>query len=74
MDVTTANGEGWNFVRALKSSYPHVPIVVIIPKGDSGLAQQALAEGAFDYLIKPINMSSSPCPMPRNTPASTMSK
>lgn len=47
---------GIEFIKAAKSIYPNVPIIVMTAHGDKQLALTFLKEGAFRYVEKPFDV------------------
>ena len=48
---------GIEFIRSLRN-HPvgaHVPVIMVSAENDSGLREEALAAGATDFLVKPLN-------------------
>lgn len=55
-DMRLPDGNGLDFVKALQSSKPDLPIAVISAHGNMDLAVQALKLGAFDFISKPVKL------------------
>jgi DNA-binding NtrC family response regulator len=45
---------GTAFLAALKKAFPAVPVLIVTAFGDWGDYMDALREGAFAYLTKPV--------------------
>jgi two-component system nitrogen regulation response regulator NtrX len=45
---------GLELCRKVKAHFPHVPVVVLIDPADRGVLREALKDGAFDILEKPV--------------------
>lgn len=54
-DVSMPGMKGITFLSAVKTAFPRVPVIVITAFGDWGQYMEALREGAFDYLYKPLD-------------------
>lgn len=53
-DVSMPGMQGTDFLASVKKAFPQVPVIVITAFGDWGKYMNALREGAFEYLSKPI--------------------
>jgi signal transduction histidine kinase len=53
-DLRMPEVDGIEVVRAVKKKYPKTPIIVVSGAGVIGDAVEAVRQGAWDYLIKPI--------------------
>ncbi len=49
--------EGVAFVRAMRKLHAQSPVLLLIEKHDQDLIRQAMEEGAFDVLVKPVGES-----------------
>jgi len=47
---------GLDVVKAVKSEYPEIPVIVITAFGQIEDAVEIMKSGAFDYLIKPVDL------------------
>ncbi len=56
-DVSMPGMKGTTFLAAVKTAFPAVPVIVITGFGDWGQYMEALREGAFEYLSKPLDKS-----------------
>lgn len=54
MDVHLPDASGLSTFRELRSIDPLVPIIVITGHGTTDLAIEAMKEGAFEFLLKPL--------------------
>lgn len=54
-DVSMPGMKGTSFLSAVKTAFPDVPVIVITAFGDWGQYMEALREGAFEYLYKPLD-------------------
>ena len=57
-DMRLPDGNGLEFVSYLQSKYPEIPVAVITAHGNIETAIQALKSGAFDFVTKPVDLSS----------------
>lgn len=53
-DITMPVMNGLDFLRELRGSGSHIPVVIITVNEEFSYVQQALRSGAVDYLLKPI--------------------
>src|SRR5665647_1808444 len=51
-DVKLPDGNGVDFVKAIKPQYPSVEIILLTAYGNIGDGVQAMKNGAFDYITK----------------------
>jgi DNA-binding NtrC family response regulator len=56
-DVAMPGMRGTTFLAALKTAQPELPVILITAFGDWGQYEQAMREGACEYLTKPIDKS-----------------
>lgn len=56
-DMRLPDGNGLDFVAYLQKRYPDIPVAVITAHGNVETAIQALKSGAFDFVSKPIDLS-----------------
>ncbi len=56
LDLILPDGNGIDWIGALRENYPHIALVVITGVGDIPLAVEAMSRGADNFLTKPINM------------------
>ncbi|WNO09867.1 sigma-54 dependent transcriptional regulator [Teredinibacter sp. KSP-S5-2] len=57
-DMKLPDGNGIDFVKHAQKAAPNMPIAVITAHGNMDTAIQSLKAGAFDFLTKPIDLSS----------------
>ena len=57
-DMRLPDGNGLEFVSYIQSKYPEIPVAVITAHGNIETAIQALKSGAFDFVTKPVDLSS----------------
>lgn len=56
-DMKLPDGDGVEFVNELQTKYPAIPVAVITAHGSMDTAIQALKNGAFDFLTKPVDLN-----------------
>src|SRR5262245_2549500 len=56
IDVRLPGMTGLEVTRAVRKEYPSLPIVVMTAFGSMETAIEAIREGAFDYISKPMNL------------------
>jgi len=57
-DMRLPDGDGLDFVNYIQDEYPSVPVAVITAHGNVETAIQALKSGAFDFITKPVDLTS----------------
>ena len=57
-DMKLPDGNGVDFVSELQSDFPGLPVAVITAHGSMDAAIQAMKNGAFDFLTKPVDLNS----------------
>lgn len=57
-DMKLPDGDGVEFVSYIQDHYPNMPVAVITAHGSMETAIQALKSGAFDFLTKPVDLTS----------------
>ncbi|MGQ9618197.1 MAG: sigma-54-dependent transcriptional regulator [Candidatus Aminicenantia bacterium] len=55
-DLKMPDGDGLSLIKQIHSIYPETMIMVITAYGSTESAVEAMKSGAFDYIIKPINI------------------
>lgn len=55
-DLEMPNGDGLSLLSWIKSSYPGICVIMISGSVDVQKAVQAMRDGAFDYITKPIRV------------------
>lgn len=55
LDISLPGLSGLSALRQVRARDPHVGVIMVTGNGDEGIARQALALGAFDYVRKPID-------------------
>jgi len=48
--------DGVGALRAIKRIRPELPVIMVTANVDEALARGTLRDGAFDYVMKPVNM------------------
>jgi two-component system nitrogen regulation response regulator GlnG len=56
LDIRLPDGNGLDVFRRMKEVAPRRPVVFITAHGNADTAIEAMKEGAFDYLIKPVDL------------------
>ncbi len=56
-DVFMPGIRGIEFLTVIKAAFPRVPVIVVTAFGDWGQYMDALREGAYEYLSKPLDKS-----------------
>ena len=57
LDVTLPDGNGFTLLDRLVTEQPWVPVIVATGYGDIDMAVEAMQNGAFDFMSKPIDAS-----------------
>lgn len=57
LDVALPEMPGDVVLARLREAHPRLPIVMVTGNTDAELARRLLAQGAFDYVAKPFNLS-----------------
>ena len=53
-DLRLPDGDGINFLKSVKESFPNLPVVVMTSYAEVSTAVEAMKLGAFDYISKPF--------------------
>ncbi len=56
LDVKMAAMDGHETLQRIKEGFPDLPVIMLTGHGAMPSAEQALSEGAFDYLAKPCDI------------------
>lgn len=56
LDVMMPGMDGLELLKKIKKEHPSTQVILLTGRGSERESQIGLAEGAFDYLIKPINI------------------
>lgn len=54
-DVSMPGVRGTTFLAAVKTAFPNVPVIIITAFGDWGQYMEAIRNGAYEYLNKPLD-------------------
>jgi two-component system nitrogen regulation response regulator GlnG len=57
LDLALPDGSGMDAFRQIRTLNPCCPVVFITAHGTTEAALEAMREGAFDYLIKPVDLA-----------------
>jgi len=55
-DMRLPDGNGVDFVKHLKETYPNLPVAVVTAHGDMDAAVVAMKNGAYDFVSKPVDI------------------
>ncbi len=55
-DMKLPDGDGVEFVKYLQHSQPTLPVAVVTAHGNMDAAVEAMKNGAFDFVSKPVNV------------------
>ena len=56
-DMKLPDGNGVEFVKYIQSSQPNVPVAVITAHGNMEAAVEAMKNGAYDFVSKPVDIN-----------------
>jgi len=56
LDIMMPRMSGFEVLKMLKAADPKVAVIMITALGDMSSAQECLALGAYDYIVKPLNL------------------
>jgi putative two-component system response regulator len=56
-DINMPGESGLSLARHISAEYPETATVMVTGEDDAGSAQQALAFGAYGYIVKPVRMT-----------------
>lgn len=54
MDIKMPKQNGLEATREIKRLYPHIKVIVVTGYSSTEIAQEAMAAGATDYIVKPF--------------------
>lgn len=54
-DISMPGMKGTTFLNALRTAYPRLPVILITAFGTWGQYAEAIRDGAFEYLSKPLD-------------------
>ena len=55
LDINLPGTTGLEALRKIRASWPGLPVVMISGQQEEDVAKAALEEGAFDYVVKPLD-------------------
>jgi DNA-binding NtrC family response regulator len=56
LDLVLPHVSGEVLLGEIRTRFPHVPVIVVTGVGDVNLAVECMKRGAFDYLLKPVEI------------------
>jgi two-component system nitrogen regulation response regulator GlnG len=56
LDLQLPDGNGLDVFREIRTGAPQCPVIIITAYGTASTAIDAMKAGAFDYLVKPLNL------------------
>ena len=56
LDIALPDAGGTHTLDRLRTLRPDVPIIMVTANADEDLARETLTRGAFDYVMKPLDM------------------
>jgi DNA-binding response OmpR family regulator len=56
LDLKMPGVDGMEVLKRVKKAYPNVQIIILTGHGSEKNKKEALAQGAFDYLQKPVHI------------------
>ncbi len=56
-DMRLPDGNGLDVVKHIQQQFPHIPVAVITAHGSMDTAIEALKAGAFDFINKPVDLT-----------------
>ncbi|MBI5970272.1 MAG: sigma-54-dependent Fis family transcriptional regulator [Deltaproteobacteria bacterium] len=57
MDLSMPHVPGGELLSRISQSYPHVPVIIMTARNELETAVGCMQTGAFDYLVKPVEIS-----------------
>ncbi len=55
-DMRLPDGDGLQLLQEIQQTQPTLPVIVITAHGNTDIAVQAMKQGAFDFLSKPVDL------------------
>lgn len=55
-ETNVGNSSGFSLLQQMRKEQPHLPLVMISNLQDLGIAIDAMARGAYDYLLRPFEL------------------
>lgn len=56
LDLTMPGMDGLMTLKKIKASHPAVPVIMVSARGESETVREAMAAGAYDYVMKPFSV------------------
>ena len=56
-DMRLPDGDGMDIVKYIQANTPNTPIAIITAHGNMELGIEAMKQGAFDFVSKPVDLS-----------------
>ncbi|MCE9560758.1 MAG: sigma-54 dependent transcriptional regulator [Planctomycetes bacterium] len=56
LDVRLPDMSGLDAFNSIRTMDPHLPVIIVTAHGDTDTAIEAMKRGAFEYLLKPIDL------------------
>lgn len=56
LDVLMPGLSGMEVLRQIKATHPHIPVILLTGQGSTQDGVEGKRLGAFDYLVKPLNI------------------
>ena len=56
LDIYLTTHNGLELLKSFTNAYPHIPVIMITGYSDVKMAVAAIKSGAFDFLLKPIDI------------------
>ena len=57
LDLTMPHLSGENLLKTIRAEHPQIPVIVMTGVNEVGTAVSCMKNGAFDYLVKPVESS-----------------
>lgn len=57
LDLSMPVISGQELLRLLNEQFPHIPVIVMTGSGDTETVVSCMKAGAFDYLVKPVDVN-----------------
>ncbi len=57
LDLTMPHISGQELLKEIAAQYPEIPVIIITGVNDIGVAVESMKDGAYGYLLKPIDQS-----------------
>lgn len=56
LDVKMPGIDGLQLMAEIRRKYPNLPVVILTGHGSAADAERGMRQGAFDYLMKPVDI------------------